>query len=145
MDKGTPTGKGTDTLGGARWLFVPLRTTRLFSGVLALARSNELDPAERRRLDAMVDQGASAMERAHIARAFEEAHTKMDAEKLRTTMLASLSHDLKTPIAGVLGSVSSLQAYGARHDPETQAELLAGIESELSVGYRVIPRTQLLA
>ncbi len=130
MDKGTPAGKGTDTLGGARWLFVPLRTTRLFSGVLALARSNELDPAERRRLDAMADQGASAMERAHIARAFEEARTEMDAEKLRATMLASLSHDLKTPIAGILGSVSSLRAYGARHDPETQAELLAGIESE---------------
>jgi two-component system sensor histidine kinase KdpD len=54
----------------------------------------------------------------------------MDAEKLRATMLASLSHDLKTPIAGILGAVSSLRAYGERHDPDTRAELLAGIESE---------------
>ena len=130
MDKGTPAGKGTDTLAGARWLFVPLRTTRLFSGVLAIARDAELSPAERRRLDAMADQGASALERAHIARAFEEARLEMDAEKLRATMLASLSHDLKTPIAGILGSVSSLRAYGSRHDLKTQAELLAGIESE---------------
>ena len=130
MDKGTSAGQGTDTLGGARWLFVPLRTSRLFSGVLAIAREAALSPAERRRLDAMADQGASAMERAHIARAFEEARAEMEAEKLRGSMLASLSHDLKTPIAGILGSVSSLRAYGARHDPRTQADLLAGIESE---------------
>ena len=130
MDSGTPAGKGTDTLAGARWLFVPLRTARLFSGVLAIARDTVLSPAERRRLDAMADQGASALERAHIARAFEEARLEMDAERLRGTMLASLSHDLKTPIAGILGSVSSLRAYGARHDADTQAELLAGIEAE---------------
>jgi two-component system sensor histidine kinase KdpD len=78
----------------------------------------------------MSDQGASALERAHIARAFEEARVEMDAEKLRATMLASLSHDLKTPIAGILGAVSSLRAYGERHDAATQAELLASIESE---------------
>ena len=130
MDKGIPAGKGTDTLSGVRWFFIPLRTTRLFSGVLAIAREAELSPGERRRMDAMADQGASALERAHIARAFEEARVEMDAEKLRATMLASLSHDLKTPIAGILGAVSSLRAYGERHDVATRAELLAGIESE---------------
>jgi two-component system sensor histidine kinase KdpD len=130
MDKGTPAGKGTDTLSGVPWFFIPLRTARLFSGVLAIAREAELSPGERRRMDAMADQGASALERAHIARAFEEARVEMDAEKLRATMLASLSHDLKTPIAGILGAVSSLRAYGERHDPATRAELLAGIESE---------------
>jgi two-component system sensor histidine kinase KdpD len=130
MDKATPAGKGTDTLSGVRWLFIPLRTARLFSGVLAIAREAELSPAERQRMDAMADQGASALERAHIARAFEEARVEMDAEKLRATMLASLSHDLKTPIAGILGAASSLRAYGERHDAATQAELLASIESE---------------
>jgi two-component system sensor histidine kinase KdpD len=129
-DKGIPAGKGTDTLSGVRWFFIPLRTARLFSGVLAIAREAELSPAERRRMDAMADQGASALERAHIARAFEEARVEMDAEKLRATMLASLSHDLKTPIAGILGAVSSLRAYGERYDAATQAELLASIESE---------------
>ena len=128
LDKGMPAGKGTDTLASERWLLLPLRTARLFAGVLAIARDAELSPAERERVDAMADQGASALERAHIARAFEEARIEMDAEKLRATMLASLSHDLRTPIAGILGSVSSLRTY--RHDPDTQAELLAAIESE---------------
>ena len=130
MDKGTPAGMGTDTLAGSPWLFVPLRTARLFSGVVAIRRDLPMTAAERRRLDAMADQGASAMERAHIARAFEEARLEMDAEKLRATMFASLSHDLKTPIAGILGSVSSLRTYGDRHDAATRSELLAGIETE---------------
>jgi two-component system sensor histidine kinase KdpD len=107
-----------------------MRTARLFSGVLAIARDAPLSPAERRRLDAMGDQAATALERAHIARAYEEGRVEMEAERLRATMLASLSHDLKTPIAGILGAASSLRAYGEKHDPQTRSELLGGIESE---------------
>jgi two-component system sensor histidine kinase KdpD len=54
----------------------------------------------------------------------------MEAERLRATMLASLSHDLKSPIAGILGAASSLRTYGDKHDAATRTELLAGIESE---------------
>ncbi len=129
-DKGAPAGRGADTLPGARWLFIPMRTARLFAGVLAIARDAPLTPSERRRLDAMADQAATALERAHIARAYEEGRMEMEAERLRSTMLASLSHDLKTPIAGILGAASSLRAYGDKHDPATRAELLAGIEGE---------------
>lgn len=129
-DKGQAAGRGADTLPGARWLFVPMRTSRLFAGVLAIARDAVLSPEERRRLDAMADQAATALERAHIARAYEEGRVEMEAERLRATMLASLSHDLKTPIAGILGAASSLRAYGDKHDEATRKELLAGIESE---------------
>ncbi len=130
MDKGQAAGRGADTLPGARWLFVPLRTARLFSGVLAVARDGLLSPAERRRLDAMADQGATALERAHIARAFEEGRVEIEAERLRGTMLASLSHDLKTPIAGILGAASFLRTYGDKYDETTRTELLSGIEAE---------------
>lgn len=129
-DKGQAAGRGADTLPGARWLFVPMRTSRLFAGVLAVSRDAVLSPAERRRLDAMADQAATALERAHIARAYEEGRVEMEAERLRSTMLASLSHDLKTPIAGILGAASSLRTYGDKHDVVTRNELLAGIESE---------------
>lgn len=129
-DKGLPAGRGADTLPGVRWFFTPLRTARLFAGVLAIARETPLSPDERRRLDAMADQAATALERAHIARAYEEGRLEMEAERLRATMLASLSHDLKTPIAGILGAASSLRAYGDKHDEATRFELLSGIEDE---------------
>ncbi len=129
-DKGEPAGRGADTLPGVRWLFIPLRTSRLFAGVLAVARDALLSPSERRRLDAMSDQAATALERAHIARAYEEGRVEMEAERLRATMLSSLSHDLKTPIAGILGAASSLRAYGDKLDAATRNDLLGGIEAE---------------
>jgi two-component system, OmpR family, sensor histidine kinase KdpD len=129
-EKGEATGRGADTLPGARWLFLPLRTSRLVSGVVGVARGTPLSPAERRRLTAMGDQAATAMERAHVANALELSRVETEAERLRGTMLASLSHDLRTPIAGILGAASSLRAYGDRHDPATRADLLASIESE---------------
>ena len=64
----------------------------------------------------MGDQTATALERAHVAQALEESRVETEAERLRGTMLASLSHDLRTPIAGILGAASSLRAYGDRHD-----------------------------
>lgn len=130
MEKGEPTGQGANTLPGVRWLSLPMKTARLFAGVLSLRRVKPLTPAERRRLDAIADQGAAALERAHMARAFEETRIDAEAERLRATMLASLSHDLKTPIAGILGSASSLRAYGDRIDLGARQELLANIEAE---------------
>lgn len=129
-EKGEPTGRGADTLPGARWLFLPLRTARLNAGVVGVARATALTPAERRRLVAMGDQAASAMERAHVAQALEQSRVETEAERLRGTMLASLSHDLRTPIAGVLGAASSLRTYGDKHDAKTRDDLLASIESE---------------
>lgn len=139
-EKGEPTGRGADTLPGARWLFLPLRTSRLVAGVVGVARTNPLTPNERRRLAAMGDQTATALERAHMAQALEESRIETEAERLRGTMLASLSHDLRTPIAGILGSASSLRAYGERHDPATREGLLASIESEATRMQRYVEK-----
>lgn len=78
----------------------------------------------------MADVTASALERAHLARAYEEAQVEAGEDRMRATMLASLSHDLRTPITGILGAASSLRIYGGKHDQATSAELLASIESE---------------
>ncbi|MEQ1780463.1 MAG: ATP-binding protein, partial [Hyphomonadaceae bacterium] len=139
-EKGEPTGRGADTLPGARWLFLPLRTSRLVAGVVGVARAAVLTPAERRRLGAMGDQTATALERAHVAQALEESRIETEAERLRGTMLASLSHDLRTPIAGVLGAASSLRAYGDRHDAQTRDGLLASIESEATRMQRYVEK-----
>lgn len=129
-EKGEPTGKGADTLPGARWLFLPLRTSRLVSGVVGVRRGTPLSFSERRRLSAMGDQAANAMERAHISNALAVSRIETEAERMRGTMLASLSHDLRTPIAGILGAASSLRMYGDKHDPDTREDLLASIETE---------------
>ena len=139
-ERGEPTGRGADTLPGARWLFLPLRTSRLVAGVVGVARANPLSPGERRRLAAMGDQTATALERAHVAQALEESRVETEAERLRGTMLASLSHDLRTPIAGVLGAASSLRAYGDRHDAQTRDGLLASIESEATRMQRYVEK-----
>lgn len=139
-EKGEPTGRGADTLPGARWLFLPLRTTRLVAGVVGVARASPLSPGERRRLAAMGDQTATALERAHVAQALEQSRIETEAERLRGTMLASLSHDLRTPIAGVLGAASSLRAYGDRHDAQTREGLLASIESEATRMQRYVEK-----
>ena len=139
-EKGEPTGRGADTLPGARWLFLPLRTSRLVAGVVGVARATVLTPAERRRLGAMGDQTATALERAHVAQALEESRVETEAERLRGTMLASLSHDLRTPIAGVLGAASSLRTYGDRHDAQTREGLLASIESEATRMQRYVEK-----
>jgi two-component system sensor histidine kinase KdpD len=140
LEKGEATGRGADTLPGARWLFLPLRTSRLVAGVVGIARSTALNPAERRRLAAMGDQAATALERAHVSRALEESRVETEAERLRGTMLASLSHDLRTPIAGILGAASSLRAYGDRHDVQTRRDLLATIEGEAARMQRYVAK-----
>ncbi len=140
LEKGEATGRGADTLPGARWLFLPLRTKRLVAGVVGVARATPLAPAERRRLAAMGDQAATALERAHVAVALEQSRIETEAERMRSTMLASLSHDLRTPIAGILGAASSLRTYGARLDPATRADLLASIESESSRMQRYVEK-----
>lgn len=139
-EKGEPTGRGADTLPGARWLFLPLRTSRLVAGVVGVARASPLTPGERRRLAAMGDQTATALERAHVAQALEESRIETEAERLRGTMLASLSHDLRTPIAGILGAASSLRAYGDRHDRTTREDLLASIEGQATRMQRYVEK-----
>lgn len=129
-EKGEPTGRGADTLPGARWLFLPLRTSRLAAGVVGVRRAATLSLAERRRLAAMGDQTATALERTHVSIALEQSRVETETERLRGTMLSSLSHDLRTPIAGILGAASSLRTYGDRLDRDTREGLLASIESE---------------
>lgn len=128
-----PAGRGADTLPGARRLFVPLRTAAGAVGVVGIDRDGTgplLDPAHRRLLDALADQAAVAIERVHLAAEVEAAQVRAEAERLRVAMLTSLSHDLRTPLAAILGAVSSLQSYRALLEAADRDELLATIREE---------------
>ncbi len=127
-------GRGSDTLPGAKRLFIPLRTASGAIGVIGLARGQRpemlLTPDERRLLDALMDQSAVALERVRLAGQINEARLAAESERLRAALLTSLSHDLKTPLASILGAVTTLKQYRDVLDSPTQEELVTTIQEE---------------
>ena len=98
----TPAGRGSDNLPGAPRLFLPLRTGRGKLGVAGIRKDLAgplLTPAERRLLDALLDQTALAVDRVQLARDVDASKLLAETERLRTALLTSIGHDLKTPLA----------------------------------------------
>ncbi len=128
-----PAGRGSDTLPGAEWLFQPLRTARGPVGVLGVARDKAnalLTPDERRLLDALGDQAAVAIERISLAAEIDQTRVLRETERLRSALLTSISHDLRTPLASVLGALTSLRSFDAQYDPATRDDLLRTAQEE---------------
>jgi two-component system sensor histidine kinase KdpD len=132
-DHNRPAGRGADTLPGAKRLFLPLRTGSGPVGVIGIDRDAPgplLTPDERRLLDALADQAAVAIERITLARGLNEARVSAETERLRAALLTSLSHDLRTPLAAILGTASSLRRYADQYGPQEREELLATLQEE---------------
>jgi two-component system sensor histidine kinase KdpD len=136
-DHNRPAGRGADTLPGARRLFLPLRTGSGPVGVIGIDRDAPPDalgplltPDERRLLDALADQAAVAIERITLAKGLDEARVQAETERLRAALLTSLSHDLRTPLAAILGTASSLRSYPEKYGPREREELLATLQEE---------------
>jgi two-component system sensor histidine kinase KdpD len=126
-------GRGADTLPGGKRLFLPLRTGSGPVGVLGIDRDAPgplLTPDERRLLDALCDQAAVAIERISLAKGLDEARVLAETERLRGALLTSISHDLRTPLASILGTVSSLRSFPERYGPGEREELLATLQEE---------------
>lgn len=131
--QGTPAGRGADTLPGARRLFLPLRTARGVVGIIGLDGRRDgalLAPDQRRLLDALLDQAAQAIERIRLTADIDRTRIQAETERLRAALLTSISHDLKTPLASILGAASSLRLYRAQLDPAAQVELARTIQEE---------------
>ena len=129
----TPAGRGSDNLPGAPRLFLPLRTGRGKLGVAGIKKDLAgplLTPAERRLLDALLDQTALAIDRVQLARDVDASKLLAETERLRTALLTSIGHDLKTPLASILGAISSLRSYGASYGEAARADLLATAQEE---------------
>ena len=132
-DHNQPAGRGADTLPGAKRLFLPLRTGRSPVGVLGINRRTPgplFTPDERRLLDALADQAAVAIERTQLAADIDEARVLAATERLRSALLTSISHDLRTPLASIIGTITSLRSFGKLYDDKTHEEMLATAQEE---------------
>src|SRR5262245_18148983 len=126
-------GRGADTLPGGKRLFLPLRTGSGSVGVIGIDRDAPgplLTPDERRLLDALCDQAAVAIERISLAKGLDEARVLAETERLRSALLTSISHDLRTPLASILGTVSSLRSYPEKYSKADREELFATLQDE---------------
>uniref|UniRef100_UPI00334244F8 sensor histidine kinase KdpD n=1 Tax=Bosea sp. (in: a-proteobacteria) TaxID=1871050 RepID=UPI00334244F8 len=128
-----PAGRGADTLPGAKRLYLPLRTGRTAIGVIGLDddRQGPLLTLEQKRLfDALADQAAVAVERIQLVDDVDRAKRAAEADRLRSALLTSISHDLKTPLASIMGAADTLRDYRSVLREEDRAALLATLVDE---------------
>jgi two-component system, OmpR family, sensor histidine kinase KdpD len=132
FDRGLPAGSGTDTLPGSDVLYIPLRAPTKARGVLAVKAHNRRMlriPEQRQLLDTFAALIAIALERVHYVGLAQDALLKMESERLRNSLLAALSHDLRTPLTVLVGLAESL-ALTAPKLSSAQLEVAQSIQDE---------------
>ncbi|WP_186395579.1 sensor histidine kinase KdpD [Stappia sp. TSB10GB4] len=128
-----PAGRGADTLPGAKRLYLPLITGSTPVGVVGLDNDKEgllLTPEQQRLFDALADQAALAIERIQLVADVDKAKLAAEADKLRSALLSSISHDLKTPLASILGAAGTLRDYASAMSEADRTDLLATVVDE---------------
>ena len=126
-------GLGTSTLPGASALYLPLAASRGPVGVLGVRPANPhaLDaPEQLHQLETFANQIALAIERANLANEAQDAQVRIETERLRNSLLSSVSHDLRTPLATITGAISTILDGGTRLDSQTRHELLESVREE---------------
>jgi two-component system sensor histidine kinase KdpD len=109
--RGEAAGLGTDTLPGSALLYLPLRAPMRIRGVLAIEPADAqrlLLPEQRRLLDTCASLVALALERLHYVEVAQSSTVQMETERLRNSLLAAISHDLRTPLAALVGMAEAL-------------------------------------
>jgi two-component system sensor histidine kinase KdpD len=129
-EKGEPAGAGTGTLPTAAWTFRPLQGVKSRAGVVGVEPKAVATDEGERFVSALLDQGAVALERAEFAAAAAGAEALRRSDRLRSALFNSISHDLRTPLSTVLGSVTTLIDFGKSLAPKVRDDLLLSIREE---------------
>jgi len=126
-------GLGTDTLAGAEAHYMPLVAGREALGAVAILPANSrrlFVPEQHRLLEVFVNQIGLALERVRLAAQAGAAEMQMESERVRNSLLSAISHDLRTPLATIVGAASSLVEQDATLPPSTRVELARAIHDE---------------
>jgi two-component system, OmpR family, sensor histidine kinase KdpD len=130
QDHGQPAGFGTDTLPASQAVYLPLKGSQATLGVLGVLPANPrrvLLPEQFHLLETFAGQIAIALERADLAEQAQRSQVQAETEGLRNALLASISHDLRTPLAVIAGASSSLVERGERLKPEERKALAQSV------------------
>ena len=126
-----PAGRGLDTLPDARVMALPLAVEGKAIGALVIVPDARLtDPAQRHLLETFVAQITLAFDRSQLAEDARQAELRATTEELRSSLLSSVSHDLRTPIGTVLGAATTLLDGGEALDAAVRTELAATVRDE---------------
>jgi two-component system, OmpR family, sensor histidine kinase KdpD len=126
-------GRGSDTLPGAKRLFIPMRTGRGVVGVVGIDSAKEgplLTPEQQRLFDALIDQAALAVDRVRLAADADRTKLALEADRLRSALLTSISHDLRTPLAAIIGAAGTLRDFGNVLSEVAKRDLVATVQEE---------------
>jgi two-component system, OmpR family, sensor histidine kinase KdpD len=129
-DHGRRSGLGCSVTAGAPGVYIPLGDVAPAAGVLAVLPRRGLPPEQSHLLATFAAQIALALERARLAEAAAAASLAAERESLRNTLLASISHDLRTPLSVIAGAASALSQQGARIEESVRVELAFSIETK---------------
>jgi two-component system sensor histidine kinase KdpD len=132
-EHGKSAGRDTDTLPAAKVRYLPLKTSRGVVGVLGVQphdTTKHLTTEQRLLMESFANQAALAIERVRLADEAQQARLQIETEQLRNSLLSSVSHDLRTPLATITGAASSLMDDEAELEPATRHEMAQAIYEE---------------
>jgi len=133
LDHNEIAGQGTNTLPGAEAVYFPLSIDHSVLGVLVLLPVNLRRiflPEQQKLLETFLRQIAQAITRVRLSEQARKTQVAMEAERLRNSLLSSISHDLRTPLATIVGSASTLVEDNGRLKPEDKLDLTWAIYDE---------------
>jgi two-component system sensor histidine kinase KdpD len=128
-----PSGRFTQTLTENEWWFLPLLASKQCVGVVGLKLKDiqmVINTEQKQLAEIMVEYLAQAISRTQLTKALEIANVNSETEKLRSALLSSVSHDLRSPLASMIGAADTLSTYRHSMDENDQDSLLEAIHLE---------------
>ncbi len=133
FDHKEPAGRGTGTLPGSGWMFLPIlgrESSLAVLGVRPPGSRRSLEPEQQQLLVAMRNQAGTALERLELSTQIQRARLLTETDKLRASLLSSVSHDLRTPLVSIKGATTALLELSGSLAEKDKRELLENVVEE---------------